>query len=64
MLWFLPKDGLYPAASLRVVMLYGMGTLVLKGPKQRSSVPGAGTAAAESILALKATLVAAEVDKE
>lgn len=45
-------------------MLYGMGTLVLKGPKQLSSVPGTGTAAAGSILALKATLVAAEVDKE
>lgn len=45
-------------------MLYGMGTLVLKGPKQLSSDPGTGTAAAGSILALKATLVAAEVDDE
>lgn len=45
-------------------MLYGIGTLVLKGPKQRSLVPGTSTAAAGSILALKATLVAATVDKE
>lgn len=45
-------------------MLYGMGTLVLKGPKQRSSDPETGTAAAGSILALKATLVAAEVNRE
>lgn len=61
--WFLPKDGLYPAASLRVTMLYGMGTLVLKGPKQLSSDPETGTAAVGSILALKATLVAAEEGK-
>lgn len=63
MFLFLPKEGLYPAASFRVTVLYGMGTLVLNGPKQLSPDPGTGTAAAGSILALKATLVAAEADK-
>lgn len=41
-----------------------MGTFVLKGPKQLSSDPGTGTAAAGSILALKATLVAAEEENK
>lgn len=61
---FLPKEGLYPPPWLRVMEVYGIGTLVLKGPKQRSVDPGTAMATFGSMVALKATLMPAEIKRD
>lgn len=58
--YFIPKEGLYPLPSLRATMAYGIGTLVLKGPKQYSVDPGILMAMFGSIVALKETLMPSE----
>lgn len=56
----LPREGLYPWPWFSVTEAYGRGTLVLKGPKHLSSLPGVKTPTPGSMVALKATLMPSE----
>lgn len=60
----LPSEGLYPRPWLSGTEPYGTGTLVLKGPKQLCVVPGIRTAKLGSMVALKATLMLSEEQKD
>lgn len=60
----LPSEGLYPWPWFSVTEAYGRGTLVLKGPKHLSLVPGIKTATLGFMVALKATLILSEVQKD
>lgn len=60
----LPKDGLYPLPLLRRTEEKGTGILILNGPKQRSVDPGIVTAMLGSMVALKATLILSDSEKE
>lgn len=63
-MYFLPMEGLYPPPWFRVTEAYGIGTLVLKGPKHFSVCPAMAIAMFGSMVALKETIAPAEVKRD